>query len=124
MPSASDLRMRAPRNLLIAAAFFCSIATSLGADPTVVVNPPRPRTNVTINVGDYLVTPGGTPQNAFRAFRAALDAAHKTNAARVVVPPGRYVFDDPGVVKDHAHLSIYRQRDLEIDGRGAQLVFT
>jgi hypothetical protein len=105
-----------------------TLAVLNGASPEavadVVVKTPQPRTSITIDVGDYLRLPDGSPQTPYLAFRAALDAAREQKAARVVVPPGRYVFSNPQVARENAHLLVVLQQDLEIDGQGAELVFT
>ena len=93
-----------------------------GVDP--VVRGPEPRSSITVSVGDFLHDASGAAVSPFRAFEAAIAKARDVKAARLVIPPGRYVFDDPAIRSAHGHIGLYELSDLEIDGQGAELVFT
>jgi hypothetical protein len=85
--------------------------------PAPVVNPPVPRTSVTVSMAEFL-TPGVTPP---QAFAQALAAARQRQAARLTIPPGVYRMD--ALVGDF-HLAVTDVQDLVIDGQGAEFVFT
>jgi len=85
-----------------------------------VVNPPNPSTNIIISLADYL-TPG---VSTYQAMKRALDACKQQKAAKLIISPGRYVFDDPNVLQPpNTHVGIFGQSDLIIDGQGAEFVF-
>ena len=98
-------------------AFVSSVAAQSGLIPQPVVNPPTPQTSVVVSLAEFL-TPG---RSATAALRAALDACRQRRAARLTIPPGRYVFDEDDF---GAHLRIGNVFDLVIDGQGAEFVFT
>lgn len=91
-----------------------------GAQTRPVVRAPEPRTGIVVSVGDFLT--GGASH--YQAFKAAIASARSRNAARLIVPAGRYVFSDPELPANYAHLLLAGLRDLEIDGQGSELVFT
>jgi hypothetical protein len=90
---------------------------------TPMVRAPQPRTNVVVSVGDFLVDAAGVPVTPYKAFAAAVDSARAQQAARLVIPPGRYVFSDPEILKGNWHILLTQLEDLEIDEQGSELVF-
>lgn len=63
-----------------------------------VVHPPKPRTDTVVALTDFLVD-DGRPVSNFEAFRRAIEACRRMRAARLVIPPGRYVFDDERILE-------------------------
>lgn len=119
--------MSRPLRLLLAigSLLLCITTTASAAEvvaPTIAA--PVPRTNAVVSVGDFFVDENGAPVTPFRAFQRAVDAAREREAATLLIPPGRYVFDDPGIPANRAHLILAGLHDLTIDGQGAELVFT
>jgi hypothetical protein len=85
-----------------------------------VINPPNPQTNVVISLANYLTS----NVTVYDAMRQALDTCRQQRAARLVIPPGRYVFDDPKVMQGFgSHIGVFGQSDLIIDGQGSEFVF-
>ncbi len=99
-------------------------ALSAHSQPVPVIEPPRNPGNVTVSVGDFLADANGAPVSPYRAFKAAIESARTQNAARLIVPPGRYVFNDPEIATLYAHIYLIGVQDLEFDGQGAELIFT
>ena len=119
-PSAATIRAVNPRShrVAIALAVLCLPLTAAARqDPSPVVNPPVPRTNITVSMAEFL-TSGVTPP---RAFAQALAAARQRRAARLIIPPGVYRMDE---LAGDFHLAITDVQDLVIDGQGAEFVFT
>ena len=83
-----------------------------------VINPPNPQTNIVISLGDYL-----TGHTVFEAMQLALTACQSQHAARLVIPLGKYVFDDPKIPAQQSHIAVSNQSDLIIDGQGSEFVF-
>jgi uncharacterized repeat protein (TIGR01451 family) len=111
---------------------FCSASgahgdTASGSFPVTVtleplVNPPVPQTNVVVSVGDFLV-PG---VSVYTAFSQAIWACKMQGCATLVIPPGRYLFDDqlvPNLGAFEPHIRIDGLSDVTIDGQGAELIF-
>ena len=86
-----------------------------------VVNPPNPQTNIVLSLADF-TTENGQPVSTYRAFKAALDACRQQKAAKLTIPTGHYVFDDPQILQENAHIGLYSLSDLIIDGQGSELV--
>ncbi len=85
-----------------------------------VVNPPNPQTNIVVSLTDYLT--GNV--TVYDAMKQALLACQQQHAAKLVIPTGRYVFDDPKVLQGFgSHIGIFGQSDLIIDGQGSEFVF-
>lgn len=103
-----------------------ALATTLGQEPTVIpqdvmpiVNPPNPQTNIVISLADFL-TPG---VSTYEAFNRAIDACRQQKAAKLVIPTGKYLFDDVRILSNGAHLNLWNLSDLTIDGQGSEFVF-
>ena len=106
------------RSVTIALAILGLHGTVFGRQvPAPVVNPPVPRTSVTVSMAEFL-TPGATPP---QAFAQALAAARQRQAARLIIPPGVYRMD---ALAGDFHLAVTDVQDLVIDGQGAEFVFT
>jgi hypothetical protein len=99
-------------------------AAAGGAEVVPVVHAPQPQSAMVVSVGDFLTDGSGNAVPAYRAFQAAIESAREKKAARLVIPPGRYVFSDPEIATSYGHLVLADLSDLEIDGQGAELVFT
>src|SRR5262245_8993297 len=86
-----------------------------------VVNLPNPQTNIVISLADFMASGIST----YEAFKRALDACRQRRAAKLIIPTGRYVFDDPKILQPdvNMHIGLYSQSDLTIDGQGAEFVF-
>jgi hypothetical protein len=85
--------------------------------PPPVVNPPIPRTSVTVSMAEFMTA--GVPPG--QAFAQAVNAARQRQAARLVIPPGVYRID---ALNQYVHLVLDDLQDLVIDGQGAEFVFT
>ncbi|GEM_PF-6712474 len=106
---------------ILSAALMIALAPVEGRAQNPVVNPPNPQSNVVVDLSEFL--PGNTP---YRAFANAFAACRQRHAAKLVIPPGQYVFDDPAIPNTGtgaAHIPVPFQTDLVIDGQGAELVF-
>lgn len=57
------------------------------------------------------------------AFDAAIARAQRIGASRLLIPPGRYVFNSVGA-QGLGHWVLQNLHDLTIDGKGATLVFS
>jgi hypothetical protein len=97
-----------------------AFAAGAGYAQNPVVNPPNPQSDVVVSLSEFL--PGNTP---FSAFAKAFNACRERHAAKLVIPPGRYVFDDPAISSNPlgSHIPVPSQTDLVIEGQGAELVF-
>ena len=109
--------------LALASSYAISYPQAVVPNPTdisPVINPPNPQTNIVISVADFMV--GGAA--SYQAFKNALAASQWRHAAKLLIPPGRYVFDDPEIVQTGVHVGLAGQSDLTIDGQGAELSHT
>ena len=117
------------RVILIARLLFVFISFASSASPQAVVpnpadiapviNPPNPQTNIVLSLANFMT--GGV--STYRAFKNALDACRLQHAAKLTIPTGHYVFDDPNILQDGAHIGLYNLSDLIIDGQGSEFVF-
>jgi hypothetical protein len=106
--------------LLLLSASVCGQAVVPNpADIAPVINPPNPQTNIVVSLGDYLT--GNV--SVFDAMRQALAACQQKHAAKLIIPTGTYVFDDPKVPQFNYHVGIGNLSDLVIDGQGSQFIF-
>ncbi len=86
-----------------------------------VVNLPNPQTNIVISLADFMTNGVST----YEAFKRALDACRQRRAAKLIIPTGRYVFDDPKILQPdvNVHIGLFQLSDLTIDGQGSEFVF-
>src|SRR5262245_53437928 len=86
-----------------------------------MVNLPNPQTNIVISLADFMTSGVST----YKAFKRALDACRQRRAAKLIIPTGRYAFDDPKILQPdvNAHIGLFQLSDLTIDGQGSEFVF-
>jgi uncharacterized protein (TIGR03437 family) len=86
-----------------------------------VVNLPNPQTNIVVSLADFVANGVST----YEAFKRALDSCRQRRAAKLIIPTGRYVFDDPKILQPdvNVHIGLYSLSDLTIDGQGSEFVF-
>jgi len=88
-----------------------------------VINPPNPQTNIVLSLADFMTDQNGQPVSTYQAFKRALDACRQQKAAKLIIPTGTYVFDDPQILQDGGHIGLYNLSDLVIDGQGSSFLF-
>ena len=123
MKTSSKVAVRAIAVLIILAANVYPQA--IPPDPNTiapVINAPHPQTNIVISLANYLVE-NGHPVPPHLALTHALDACRAQHAARLIVPTGRYVFNDPQIAQQMFHIGVFSLADLTIDGQGSDFVF-
>src|SRR5262245_7644844 len=86
---------------------------------------PSPQTNIALPLAAFM-SAGGQPLPTYAAMKRGLEACRQQKAAKLVIPPGRYVFDDPQIVQINPyvpHVGLNNLADLAIEGQGAEFVF-
>ncbi len=127
------LRVTAIATLLVSASIYVAgillastaYSQAIVPDPASiapVINPPKPKTNIVLSLADFTTDENGHPLSTYQRFKRALDACRQQNAAKLVIPTGTYVFDDPQILQENAHIGLYSLSDLIIDGQGSELV--
>jgi parallel beta-helix repeat protein len=81
-----------------------------------VVHPPRPTTNITVSLAEFLTT--GT--SVADAFARAIQACRDRDAATLVIPQGQYRLN---ANINGFHVILANVTDLTIDGQGAEIIF-
>lgn len=96
-------------------------AASLAWAEEIVINPPNPAKELTLLVSDYYLSESTSDWNA---LVAAFEDCRRRGCSQVLLPPKRYLLDDPAVLdRPGAHLQLRGLKDVVIDGQGAALVF-
>ena len=111
-----------PSPALCMAFLALSIVVPAMADPSIVVQPPRPGKDLTVSVTDYGADPLGK-RSSWKAFVDAIEACRKLGASRLVFPKGQYIFTGQDVTRPGAHMILDGLNDLTIDGQGSELIF-
>lgn len=109
------------KNFLGWAAFFASLPMVWAAEP--VIHAPRDHGGPVISVADFGAQPDGSACS-WAAFRRAIEECRRTDASKLLIPKGRYVFRDPEILsRPGAHLPLDGIDDLVVEGSGSELIF-
>lgn len=87
------------------------------------IDPPKPKSKIVLSVADFGAKPDDDGSDG-QAFAAALDACKRRGAAALVLPKGRYRFQDLAMLgREGGHILLDGLSDMTIDGQGSELVF-
>ena len=105
-------------------AVMCAVfwtATTVPAEPG--IDPPQNVDGPIVSVADFGAKPDGSAC-AWNAFTQAIEECKKVGASKLLIPHGRYVFNDPEILtRPGAHFPMADMSDLVIEGSGSELVF-
>jgi hypothetical protein len=105
--------------IVLPASVFPQAVVPDPADIAPVINPPNPQTNIVLSLADFM----GGGVTTYQAFKNALTACRQQHAAKLIIPNGRYVFDDPQIPQAFVHVDLAGLSDLVVDGQGSELIF-
>ncbi len=107
--------------LLAAMCVMCWAVAAVSAEPRIDAS--QNIGGPVVSVADFGARPDGS-KCAWKAFIRAIEECKKVGASKLLIPHGRYVFNDPEILtRPGAHFPMADMSDLVIEGSGSELIF-